>query len=119
MTHAAEVARTVLPVAVMLIIGMVCRARDILNRSGIDALKNVAVNIALPAVLLKAFATTKYTLMDVLVPALQIEPPRGQAEKTPAEEEEERPLHQRLFSRAEEPVNMPQTPAPQGLITVE
>ena len=50
---------------------------------------------------------------DVLVPALQIEPPRGQAEKTPAEEEEERPLHQRLFSRAEEPVNMPQTPAPQ------
>ena len=52
---------------------------------------------------------------DVLVPALQIEPPRGQGDKTAAGEEEERPLHQRLFSHAEEPVNMPQTPAPQEI----
>jgi len=70
MTHIVEVLRTVMPVAVMLVIGMLCRARGKLGREGIDALKNVAVNIALPAVLVKSFATTSYTLMDVLVPLL-------------------------------------------------
>ena len=63
-----EVLRTVLPVAVMLGIGMVCRATGGIRREGIDALKSVAVNIALPAVLLNAFATTAYTPMDVAVP---------------------------------------------------
>ena len=65
-----DVLRTVLPVAVMLVIGMICRARGIIDRAGIDALKNVAVNIALPAVLLNAFATTNYTPMDILIPLM-------------------------------------------------
>ena len=70
MSHFLEVLRTVLPVAVMLVIGMLCRARGIIRREGVDALKCVAVNIGLPAVLLSAFATTRYTLMDVAIPLL-------------------------------------------------
>ena len=70
MNHLTEVLRTVLPVAVTLAIGMLCRAGGRIGRDGIDTLKHVAVNIALPAVLLKAFATTAYTPMDILVPLL-------------------------------------------------
>ena len=70
MDRLIEVLRTVLPVALMLLIGMLCRARKLIGREGINALKNVAVNIALPAVLLKAFATTRYTFMDVAVPLM-------------------------------------------------
>ena len=65
-----EVLKTVLPVMVMLGIGIICRRREIISREGINALKNVVVNIALPAVLLNAFATTRYTLMDVVIPLL-------------------------------------------------
>ena len=65
-----EVLRTILPVVVMLAIGMLCRRRGILSREGVNALKNVVVNITLPAVLLQAFATTSYTLMDVVIPLL-------------------------------------------------
>ena len=68
MNHLIEVLRTVLPVALMLLIGGVCRSRKLITRGGIDALKHVAVNIALPAVLLKAFAATRYTAMDIFVP---------------------------------------------------
>lgn len=65
-----EAIRTILPVALMLAIGVVCRRRRIISREGINTLKSVAVNIALPAVLLSAFATTKYTLMDIVIPLL-------------------------------------------------
>ena len=65
-----EVLTTSLPVMVMLGIGILCRSRRIITREGINALKNVVVNICLPAVLLNAFATTRYTLMDVFVPLL-------------------------------------------------
>ena len=65
-----EVLRTILPVVVMLAIGMLCRRRGILSREGVNALKGVVVNITLPAVLLNAFATTRYTLMDVVIPLL-------------------------------------------------
>ena len=70
MNRFIEVLSTVLPVALTLVIGMICRARGVIRREGIDALKHVAVNIALPAVLLSAFATTQYTLMDVAVPLI-------------------------------------------------
>ena len=60
MARVIEVLQTVLPVVIMLGIGMVCRSRKIISREGIGALKSVVVNIALPAVLLSAFATTKY-----------------------------------------------------------
>ena len=65
-----EVLRTVLPVALMLLVGMLCRARRLLSREGVNAIKNVVVNIALPAVLVQAFAATRYTFMDVAVPLL-------------------------------------------------
>ena len=54
----------------MLAIGIICRKTGLINREGIGALKNVVVNITLPAVLLNAFATTSYTFMDVVVPLL-------------------------------------------------
>lgn len=62
--------QTVLPVLVMLLIGMLCRSRGLISREGVNALKGVVVNITLPAVLLNAFATTRYTLMDVVIPLL-------------------------------------------------
>ena len=58
MNRMIEVLQTVLPVVVMLFIGIQCRSRNIISREGIQALKNVVVNIALPAVLINAFATT-------------------------------------------------------------
>lgn len=68
MTRLTEVLQTVLPVMATLGIGMF--SRKLISREGINALKRVVVNIALPAVLLNAFATTRYTLMDVLVPLM-------------------------------------------------
>ena len=70
MSRWMEVLQTVLPVMLMLGVGMLCRARRLITREGIDALKRVVVNIALPAVLLGAFATTRYTLMDVAIPLM-------------------------------------------------
>jgi len=70
MNRLIEVLQTVLPVMVMLAIGMLCRSRKLISREGVNALKSVVVNIALPAVLLNAFATTRYTFMDVVVPLL-------------------------------------------------
>ncbi len=65
-----EVLKTILPVALMLAIGIVCRRRSIISREGVQALKNVAVNITLPAVLLNAFATTQYSFLDVVIPLI-------------------------------------------------
>ena len=65
-----EVLQTVLPVLVMLGIGMLCRSRGLISREGVNALKNVVVNITLPAVLLNAFAATRYTFMDVVIPLM-------------------------------------------------
>lgn len=70
MNRTMEVLQTVLPVLLMLGIGMLCRARKLISREGVNALKSVVVNIALPAVLLNAFATTRYTLMDVVIPLM-------------------------------------------------
>ena len=70
MTGIVGVLRTVLPVLLMLAIGMLCRRRRLISREGVNALKNVVVNITLPAVLLNAFASTRYTLMDVAIPLL-------------------------------------------------
>ncbi len=63
-----EVIQTVLPVFLIIGIGIICRARKLITREGIDTLKKVAVNICLPAVLFKSFATTEYTVADVLIP---------------------------------------------------
>ena len=58
-----EVLQTVLPVLLMIGIGMLCRRKNLISREGVNALKSTVVNITLPAVLLKAFATTRYTFM--------------------------------------------------------
>lgn len=70
MSHVISVLQTVLPVLVMLCVGMLCRSRKLISREGVNALKSVVVNITLPAVLLGAFATTRYTLMDIVVPLM-------------------------------------------------
>ncbi len=70
MDRTIGVLQTVLPVVVMLGIGMLCRKKALISREGINALKSVVVNITLPAVLLSAFATTRYTFMDIVIPLL-------------------------------------------------
>ncbi len=70
MSYVTDVLQTVLPVMVVLLIGVFCRRRGVLSREGIAALKDVAVNIALPAVLINAFATTSYSFRNVLIPVL-------------------------------------------------
>ena len=70
MDRTIGVLQTVLPVVVMLGIGMLCREKALISREGINALKSVVVNITLPAVLLSAFATTRYTFMDIVIPLL-------------------------------------------------
>ena len=70
MDHWIEVLKTVLPVAAMLGIGMACRVKKLISREGVNGLKQVVVNIALPAVLFHAFASTAYTPRDSLVPLL-------------------------------------------------
>lgn len=68
--RAIEVLRTVLPVLLTLGIGILCRQKSILTRSGVDALKTVAVQIGLPAVLLHTFAVTEYALSTLIIPLI-------------------------------------------------
>lgn len=58
----------VLPVFLVLVLGVLCRKKALLTRDGINALKRVAVDIALPAVMFNAFATAEYSLKSVCVP---------------------------------------------------
>ena len=60
----------VLPVFLVLMLGVLCRKRALLTREGINALKKVAVDIALPAVMFSAFATAEYSLKSVCVPLI-------------------------------------------------
>lgn len=61
---------TALPVFIVLGLGMLCRAKQILTREGVAQLKSVAVNIALPAVLLASFATAEYSAKSIGIPLL-------------------------------------------------
>lgn len=63
-----RVLETALPVFLTLGLGMLCRERRMLSREGVGALKSVAVNITLPAVLFSAFATAEYTAESVAIP---------------------------------------------------
>ena len=65
-----RVLETALPVFVTLALGMLCRARKLMNRDGMDALKFVAVNITLPAVLFASFATAEYSRESIAIPLL-------------------------------------------------
>ncbi|MBR5110871.1 MAG: hypothetical protein IK099_11830 [Clostridia bacterium] len=70
MNPVMDTLRTVLPVLLMLFLGAFCRRKAIISREGIQALKTVAVQIALPAVLLHTFAVTQYTFRDVMIPLI-------------------------------------------------
>lgn len=60
----------VLPVFLVLMLGVLCRKRALLTRDGINALKRVAVDIALPAVMFSAFATAEYSAKSICVPLI-------------------------------------------------
>ena len=70
MEKTIEVLRILLPVALTLLLGILCRKKQLLDRSGVDALKTVAVQIGLPAVLLHTFATAEYSLSTLAVPPI-------------------------------------------------
>ncbi len=70
MERITEVLRIILPVLLMTGIGMLCRRKKLISREGVNTLKNIVVNITLPAVLLKAFAATQYTFMDIVIPLM-------------------------------------------------
>ena len=63
-----HVLNTALPVFAALFLGVLCRKRAILDRGGVDALKRVAVDICLPAVLFSAFASAEYSAKSILIP---------------------------------------------------
>ena len=70
MDRTVEVLRIILPVIAMLMIGMLCRKKNLISRAGVDTLKKVAVDIGLPAVLLHTFASSEYTPATLAVPMI-------------------------------------------------
>lgn len=62
-----QILNTILPVILILGIGIICRRTQMISREGIGALKNVVVNISLPAVLIGAFATMTYSWKNVVI----------------------------------------------------
>ena len=70
MNRTAEIFQTILPVVAALAIGIICRKKQLFTRDGINTLKSVVVDITLPALLLHAFASTSYSLQDILIPLI-------------------------------------------------
>lgn len=70
MTGLINMTESALPVFLALGLGILCRSKQFLDRSGIDALKKVVLNITLPAVLLNAFATANYTTSALVLPGI-------------------------------------------------
>jgi len=70
MDRVIQVLQTVLPVILVVLIGMYIRKSGKISREGINQLKTVAVDIALPAVLLNAFASADYSVKSVVVPLI-------------------------------------------------
>ena len=70
MSHLMDSLRIILPVMLMLFLGILCRTKGWIGRSGIDALKTVAVQIGLPAVLLHTFAAAEYSWATLIVPLI-------------------------------------------------
>lgn len=62
-----QIINTILPVIIMLVVGIICRQKNVLSREGIDALKKLVVNITLPAVLVDAFITMDYSVKSVVL----------------------------------------------------
>lgn len=64
------VLETALPVFLTLGLGIVCRKKKLLSREGVAALKKVAVDITLPAVMFSAFATAEYSADRLMIPVV-------------------------------------------------
>lgn len=64
-----QILNTALPVLLILLIGIIVREKKLFGREGIDALKSVVVNITLPAAMLGAFATNKYSWKNIIITA--------------------------------------------------
>lgn len=64
------IVQTALPVFLALFLGMLCRRKQFLSREGVDALKKVVINITLPAVVLNAFASARYTPSTIALPVM-------------------------------------------------
>ncbi len=64
------VIETALPVFLALALGMLCRQKNFLTREGVDTLKKVVINITLPAVILNAFASARYSLSTIALPVM-------------------------------------------------
>ncbi len=65
-----KVFEMILPVVVMIVIGAICGKKQVFDREGIAVIKKFAVNIALTAVVFKAFATAQYSLKSIVIPAI-------------------------------------------------
>lgn len=65
-----NILNTALPVFAALFIGVICRKKNVFSRSDIDAMKKLAVDIALPAVVFSAFASADYTPQKLLIPVV-------------------------------------------------
>ena len=65
-----HVLETALPVFLTLGLGVLCRRTKLLSPEGVKALKSVAVNITLPAVMFSAFATAEYSASSIGIPVV-------------------------------------------------
>lgn len=65
-----SVIQTALPVFIALGLGVFCKKKHFVDRSGIDTLKKVVINITLPFVLLNAFSTAQYSANTIIMPIL-------------------------------------------------
>ncbi len=64
---ALQVTEMVVPVVLMLLIGVFCRRKEILDEKGLAGMKSLIGNVLLPVVLFNAFFTAGYSLSVVLL----------------------------------------------------
>jgi predicted permease len=59
--------KTIIPVILLLAIGMICKRKNLIQKSAIDGLKFLVVNICLPAVLFSAFYKAAFSVDIVII----------------------------------------------------
>ena len=64
------VLKTVIPVALMIATGMICRKKRVVLKQGTDGIKSLIVNVCLPAVLFGAFYRTDFNADNALIAAV-------------------------------------------------
>lgn len=67
-----EMLSKVLPIILLFALGYVIRKGSLISKEGIEAIKGVVVNLALPAILFKTFLTMEFELGQVAIPILII-----------------------------------------------